>query len=66
MKAPTTQPTPARSRRHLLRFMPPTQTTTNARPEKACTPPFIAFAVGAGSGLRATSHYDLGIPGDIC
>jgi hypothetical protein len=43
-----------------------TPTTTNARPEKACTPPLTAFACVAGSGLQGHLIYDLGIPHDIC
>ena len=42
-----------------------TRTTTNARPEKACTPPLTAVAFVAGQGCGHLI-YDLGIPRDIC
>ena len=58
------QPNPARTRRHLFRLCHQ-RMTTNAPPEKACTPPLTAVRVVAGQG-RGHLIYDLGIPRDIC
>ena len=66
MKAPTTQPTPARTRRHLLRFHATHSDDDERAPREGLHTALYSFAVWSGSGLRATSHYDLGIPRDIC